>query len=114
MFVGCSMPEIRSSTLAVKMSLSDVAAPGSALIGSPVPEADAWNAMFLPSGDQVAELPRVRNVCPLPSVSITNRSDVLRGSVSVLFRLLSNAIFFPSGDRFGNESEEVLFVTRRG
>src|SRR5215217_6749592 len=52
-----------SSTLMTKMSLSEVAAPGSFFIGSPVPDAEAWNATCLPSGDQLAELPRVRNRC---------------------------------------------------
>ncbi len=46
-----------SSTFAVKMSLSEVAAPGSVLIGRPMPEAEAWNTTFLLSGDQFAELP---------------------------------------------------------
>jgi hypothetical protein len=63
-----------SGTLMMKMSLSHVAAPGSCLIGHPgipgrgggtetghaSPDAEAWNAMYLPFGDQLAELPRVR------------------------------------------------------
>src|SRR5678815_5788431 len=81
------------------MSLSNVAAPGSCLIGNAVPDAEAWKAMRLLSGDQVAELPLVRKRCSVPSVFITNRSDVLSGSASVRRRLLSEIIFFPSGER---------------
>src|SRR5215468_4562913 len=77
MFTGAAVPASRSSTLTTKMSLSLVAEPGSVLIGVPVPDADAWNAMSLQSGDHVAELPRVRNVCPLPSAFIKNRSETL-------------------------------------
>src|SRR6266545_5748890 len=67
MFFG-RVPFLRkSSTFKTKISLSVVAAPGRALIGRPVPDAEAWNAMFLPSGDQVAELPRTSGVCPVPS-----------------------------------------------
>src|SRR5262245_13510693 len=95
------------------MSLSLVAALGSVLIGRPVPDAEAWKAMFLLSGDQVAELPRIRNVCSVPSVFITNRSEVFIGSPSARFRLLSNTIFFPSGDKAGKESEAALSVSRR-
>ena len=39
------------------MSLSVVAAPGSPLIGRPLPDAEAWNEICLPSGDQLALLP---------------------------------------------------------
>src|SRR5262249_27770295 len=90
-----------------------VAAPGSVLIGRPRPDAEAWKAMFLLSGDQVAELPRIRNLCSEPSVFITNRSSVLIGSPSARFRLLSNTIFFPSGDKAGNESAALLSVSCR-
>src|SRR5262245_24579597 len=95
------------------MSLSIVGAPGSVLVGRPRPDAEAWKAMFLLSGDQVAELPRIRNICSAPSVFITNRSEVLRGSPSARFRLLSNMIFFPSGDKVAKESTAVLSVSRR-
>src|SRR5262245_16169822 len=95
------------------MSLSLVAPPGSGRVGRPVPDAEAWKAMFLLSGDQVAELPRIKNLCSSPLVFITNRSEVLIGSPSARFRLLSNTIFFPSGDRTGKASEAVLSVSRR-
>src|SRR5262245_23950111 len=95
------------------MSLSLVAALGSGLIGRPAPDAEAWKATFLLSGDQLAELPRIRNLCSGPSVFITNRSEVLRGSPSARFRLLSNTIFFPSGDRAAKISEPALSVSRR-
>jgi len=63
MFVGSSITSSsKSGTLMMKMSLSVVAAPGSGLIGSPVPDAERWNAMYLPFGDQVAELPRISSV----------------------------------------------------
>src|SRR5439155_10985802 len=52
-------PSTGSPTLATKITLSVVGAPGSVLTGTPTPDAEAWNAMRLPSGDQVAELPRV-------------------------------------------------------
>jgi hypothetical protein len=57
MFLGCSTPASRSSTSATKMSLSVAAAPGSLRLGQPAPEAEAWNVIRLPSGDQLAELP---------------------------------------------------------
>src|SRR4029077_6143753 len=61
MFIGSSITlPSRSGTLMMKMSLSAVAAPGSGLIGSPVPDAERWNAMYLPFGDQVAGLPGTR------------------------------------------------------
>src|SRR6267142_2998947 len=97
------------------MSLSDAGAPASILIGRPVPDADRWNTMLLLSGDQVAELPRVRNVWRLPSCFIRNRSEVLRGSEGVLSRLLSKTILpFPSGDRLGKLSPSRLSVRRTG
>ncbi len=80
----------------------------------PVPDAEAWKAMSLQSGDQVAELPRVKCVCSLPSAFITNRSDVLSGSPSARSRLLSNTIFFPSGDKAAKPSPAALSVNRRG
>src|SRR5262245_12222514 len=95
------------------MSLSLVAAPGSVVIGRPAPEAEAWKAMYLLSGDHVAELPRIRNLCSSPLVFITNRSEVLTGSPSARFRLLMNTIFFPSGDKAGKESAAVLSVSLR-
>src|SRR5262245_65620768 len=93
------------------MSLSLVAALGSGLIGRPWPDAEAWKAMFLLSEDQLAELPRVRNICSEPSVFITNRSEVLKGSPSARFRLLSNTIFFPSGDKAAKASAALLSVS---
>src|SRR5215470_12322260 len=71
-------PATRSSTSAMNTSLSAVAAPGSPLIGSPVPEAEAWKVMLWPSGDQLAELPRTRYVTSLPSRFVMKRSEVLR------------------------------------
>src|SRR5215470_7947812 len=115
MFIGGSTKSFSSSgTRMMKMSLSHVAAPPSSLMGHPgipgsgggndtghvLPDAEAWNAMYLPFGDQVAELPRVSRVWFRPSAFIKNRSEVLRGSLGVLSRLLSNTIFLPSGDSF--------------
>src|SRR5207244_11648450 len=68
----------KSSMFMTKISLSVVAAPGKELIGCPVPDAEAWNAILLPSPDHVAELPRTSDVCPVPSAFITNRSEVLK------------------------------------
>ena len=104
MFVGRARFLRKSSTLTTKMSLSVVAAPGKALIGWPVPDAEAWNAILRLSGDQVAELPRVSGVCPAPSASITNRCEVFKGSPSTRSRLLSNAMRRPSGDKAGKPS----------
>src|SRR5262245_16203446 len=72
MLVGSPTLSRRSPTLAMKMSLSQVGAPASALIGQPgtgevwmaeyghaSPDADRWYVKDLPSGDQLAELPRV-------------------------------------------------------
>src|SRR5262245_8596296 len=96
----------------MKMSPSLTGGPRSGLVGSPVPDAEAWKAMFLLSGDQVAELPRIRNICSSPLVFITNRSEVLIGPPSARFRLLSNTIFFPSGDNAGKLSVAALSVSR--
>ena len=60
MLIGACCPVAASSTFTMKTSLSVGGAPGSILIGSPCPEAEAWNVMCLPSGAQDAELPRVR------------------------------------------------------
>ena len=97
------------------MSLSVVGAPRSGiLIGGPVPDADRWNAMLWLSGDQVAELPRTRNVWRLPSSFIRNRSEVLSASTpGIRRRLLSKTILpFPSGDSVGMESAFRLSVSR--
>src|SRR6266496_3231427 len=110
MFFGRARFLRKSSTFKTKISLSVVAAPGKRLIGRPVPDAEAWNAIFLPSGDHVAELPRTSDVCPVPSAFITNKSDVLSGSPSARSRLLSNTILLPSGDKAGKPSEEVFSV----
>ena len=48
--------------------------------------------MYLPSGDQVAELPRASFVWSLPSAFIRNRSEMWFGSFG-MSRLLSNTIF---------------------
>src|SRR5262245_58680723 len=77
MFAGCAAPERRSSKFTTKRSLAVVAEPGSVLVGVPKPEAEAWKTIFLQSGDQLAELPRARNVCSVPSAFIRNRSDTL-------------------------------------
>src|SRR5437762_8164695 len=72
--------------------------------------------MYLLSGDQVAELPRISHICSVPSVFIRNRSEVLWGSVGNRRRLLSNRIFFPSGDKAGKASpltQSRFSVTRR-
>src|SRR5687768_9352536 len=110
-FRGAAALLIRSSTLTVKMSLSSVAEPGNGLIGSPAPEADAWNAMFFdvppfgPGGDQVGEPPRVRNRTSVPSWFIRNRSEVLTGSPAARSRLLSKTTFpLPSGESVGKMS----------
>ena len=71
-FRGTAPLSSRSSTFTVKMSLSTVAEPGNRFTGSPVPDPDAWNAMFFdvppgPGGDQVGEPPRVRNCSSVPS-----------------------------------------------
>ena len=71
-------------------------------------------AIRLESADQVAELPRVTSVRPLPSVFITNKSDVWIGSVGARLRLLSKTIFLSSGDRFAKASRSMLCVARRG
>src|SRR5262249_26151272 len=128
--VAPATPARPSSTFMTKMSLSHVAAPGSVLVGHPgipggrlllkskggcvqrLPDADRWNAIFLLSGDHVAELPRVRKVGSVPSVFITNRSEVLRGSLEAWFRVLSNTIFFPSGDKAAKKSPTVFSVSR--
>src|SRR2546427_5398013 len=104
----------KSSMFMTKISLSVVAAPGKELIGFPVPDAEAWNTIFRLSGDQVAELPRMSGVCPVPSTFITNKSEVLKASPSARIRLLSNTIRVPSGDKAGKPSYEVFSVTRRG
>jgi hypothetical protein len=114
MFRGCSTPDNRSSTFAMKMSLSVVAAPGSVLSGVPVPDAEAWKAMFLLSGAHVGEPPRVSRVCSVPSVFMRNRSEVLMGSPSPRFRLLSKTIFLPSDDKVAKPSPTSLSVRRRG
>lgn len=67
----------------------------------------------------VAELPRVKNVCAVPSVFITNRSEMLMEgvpshSVPAVSRLLSNTIFLPSGDKVANASPSVFSVRRLG
>ena len=81
----------------------------------PVPDAEAWKAMSLQSGDQVAELPRVRSVCSVPSVFIKNRSEELIFPVNGSDRrVLSKMIFFPSGDKLAKPSKDVLLVKRRG
>src|SRR5215510_5243170 len=113
-FIGPATPSSKSSTFATKMSLSIVGAPASVLVGRPVPDAEAWKAMFLLSEDQAAELPRIKNRCSSPLVSITNRSEVLFGSPSARFRLLSNTIFFPSGDKAAKALPPVFSVSRRG
>jgi len=93
MFIGSSITSpSKSGTLMMKMSLSAVGAPGSFLIGQPgvprtggathvSPDAERWNAMYLPFGDQVAELPRISSFWCVPSVFIKNRSEVLPGSL---------------------------------
>ena len=106
----------RALTFTTKMSLSYVAAPGSGnLIGHPgiVPggrgagghtafDAERWNAMYLPFGDQATELPRVSLVWSVPSAFIQYRSAWLTGSPAARFRLVSNTIRpFPSGDKAG-------------
>jgi hypothetical protein len=101
------------------MSLSLVADPGSLRSGVPLPDAEAWKAMSLLSGDHVAELPCVRNVCSVPSASITNRSErfVVHGNAHVaqpVKRALSKTTFLPSGDKLGKPSKDVLSVKRRG
>src|SRR5262249_14932630 len=98
------------STFTTKMSLSVVAAPGSVLVGVPVPDADAWKAMFLQSGDQVAELPWVRNIGSLPSAFIRNKSEIPWPAR----RSLSQTIRLPSGDKFAKASRVRLVVNRCG
>src|SRR5262245_24508768 len=98
----------------MKMSLSIVAELGLGLIGRPVPDAERWNAMYLPSGDQEAEPPLVSSVCCFPSALIKKRSTVLTGSPAPRARLLSNTMRFPSRDNLGNQSPALLFVSRRG
>src|SRR6266567_8302586 len=79
MFFGRARFLRKSSTFMTKISLSVVAAPGKKLIGRPLPEAEAWNAILRLSGDQVAELPRTSDICSVPSAFITKRSEVLKG-----------------------------------
>src|SRR5262245_41332414 len=118
MLIGSPTSSRRSPTLAMKMSLSHVAALGSVLIGHPGipgygggadtgharPDLDRWYAMNFPSGDQLTEPPRVSSFWGLPSSFIKNRSPMLVGTwpSRALFRLLSNRIHFPSGERTGN------------
>src|SRR5213593_5024181 len=78
MFFGRARFLRKSSMFMTKISLSVVAAPGKELIGFPVPDAEAWNTIFRLSGDQLAELPRMSGVCPVPSTFITNKSEVLK------------------------------------
>src|SRR5687768_9526102 len=100
------------------MSLSSVGAPGLGLPtgGTNRSDAERWKTTLLPSGDQLAELPRVRNSWWLPSCFITNRSEPFGsgGEANRLTRLLSNTIVpFPSGDNAGSTSRSALSVKRR-
>ncbi len=114
MFIGSSITSpSKSGTLMMKMSLSAVGAPGSFLIGSPVPDAEGWNAMYLPFGDQVAELPRISSFWCVPSVFIKNRSEVLPGSLGSRSRLLSNTINCASkGRRWSPQERRANRVAR--
>src|SRR6185503_1821672 len=105
MLVGGVLFSRKSATFMTKISPSVVAAPGRTLIGLPLPDAEAWNAICLPSGDQVPEAPGTRGVCPVPSTFITKRCEVLKGSPSARSRLLSKTILVPSGDKAGKQSK---------
>src|SRR5262245_22602553 len=109
-----SPPARISARLATKMSVSLVGAPTSLSRGVPAPDAEAWYAISLLSGDQVAELPWVKNCCWVPSVFIRYRSERLTHVAQWLKRVLSKTILSPSGDRAGKRSKDVLFVKRRG
>ena len=104
---------ITSSTFAVKMSLSAVAAPGSGLIG------------------RLAPMPKRGTQCPCrretmtPSCPATERllgafrihHEKIRGVSGLLRKTQAVALkhdLFPSGDKDGNPSPSLLVVSRRG
>src|SRR5262245_11600686 len=106
------------------MSLSKVGPPGSVrpgIRGPYAPDRERWNAIRLPSGLQVAELPRVTGVgfrsdSEEPSVLMRKRSEavLLTGAPSAIaVRLLSKMIFpLPPLDRTGAESPKLSFVSQ--
>src|SRR5262249_46952503 len=95
--------------------LSIAGPPGNGTTGSPVPEADRWNAMLRLSGDQLAELPRVRYCTLLPSLLIRYRSVRLGGLPGAAHRGRSNTIHpLRFGASAANESLTPLFVRRTG
>jgi hypothetical protein len=109
------------------MSLSLVGPPGSVRPGIRVPnppDRERWNAIHLPSGDQVAELPNKVNgvgnipVSEVPSAFIRNKCEfvlVTGAPNATTVRLLSKTIFpFPSGDSDGRVSATASYVRRSG